>query len=205
MQHNANFDDLGGLLVVPANAIPTPYEGLFFEGIQFTRVLRPIEPKPSPSPILSGIKLPGVEPHSGDNYARIGLTTEIQGTAKLTTNYPSSKIESFQLQDYYYGCTIQGTGAAAIPIQCIINITGYKGSDNTVASSTQVCSDSYQYNPSTGLSTQQQAFGKFDNCKSKDVQFAVITYGLPGGIKTLQPTLVMLMDDLRYTTKAKTC
>ncbi|KAF3034516.1 hypothetical protein E8E12_005860 [Didymella heteroderae] len=200
VQHNANFDDLGGLPIIPANGIPMPYEGLFFQGIQFTQVLRPIDlENPLLTPLLSGIRLPGVEPHSGDNYARIGLTTEVGGTATLTTNYPSSNIESFQLQDFYYGCTVQGTGATAIPTECVINFTGYKGSDNTVASSTQVCSQSYQYNPSTQLATQQQAFGKFDKCKDKDIQFAVITYGLPGGLRILDATLVMLMDDLSYS------
>lgn len=123
----------------------------------------------------------------------------------LTTNYPWSNIESFRLESCYYGCTLQGTGAFAIRIQCIINVTGYNGSDNTLASSTQVCSQTYQYNPSTPFALQQQALGKFDDCKDKDLQFATIAFVLPGGLSVLNPALVMLVDDLKYSTKAKSC
>lgn len=60
IQRNANFDDLDGVPLVPINAIRTPYEGLLYQGLQFTKVLRPIVSVPILDTILSAIKFPGV-------------------------------------------------------------------------------------------------------------------------------------------------
>jgi hypothetical protein len=192
---DANFDDLTGVPGLIFNPIPIPYMGLLFQGAQFTTIVR------------TGTGLvPGVVPHSGNNYAGINVASQLGGTPMLTTNYPSSNIASFQLESFYFGCVVQlANGATAVPTACNINVTGYKGNDNTVSSSTQVCSQSYSYNPTTALSLQQQAFGKFDDCAWKDLQFAVITFTLPGGMSAASPLSALLLDDIKYSTKAKSC
>lgn len=194
VSQNANFDDLTGIPGNAFNTIPTPYKGLLYQGQTFSTVVK------------TGGLLPGVAPHSGVNYAVIGLPTMLAGTPMLSTNYPESNIASFQLESFYFGCVIQlANGATAVPSACDINITGYKGSDNTVAASQQVCSQSYQYNPTTALALQQQAFGKFSDCAGKDIQFATIQFTLPGGSAALGPLSSLTLDDIKYSTVAKTC
>jgi hypothetical protein len=193
VSQNANFDDLSPALLA-FTPIPTPYKNLLYQGITYSTVLS------------TGGLLPGVAPHSGTNYAGIGLQSMLGGTPMLTTNYPSSNIESFQLQSFYFGCIVQlSNGATAVPAECNINVTGYKGNDNTVSASKQVCSQTYSYNPTTILGLQQQAFGKFDDCAHKDIQFAVIQFSLPGGFSAANPLTAVLLDDIKYTTKAKSC
>jgi hypothetical protein len=119
--------------------IPTLYKNLYYQGISFATT------------VLAGVT-PEIVPHSGTKFAAIGLPDMLRGTSMLTTNYPSSNIESFQLESFYYGCVIQVlNGDTAVPTVCTINVTGYKGSDNTVADSQQVCSQTYSYNPTTML------------------------------------------------------
>jgi hypothetical protein len=190
---NADFDDLPQIPGTVLNPIPTPYKGLLFQGATYATFVR------------TGL-LPGVEPHSGNNYAAIGVASELGGTPMLTTNYQSSKIQSFQLESFYFSCLVQAlNGATAVPSACNINVSGYKGSDNTVSASQQVCSQSYSYNPSTALGPQQQAFGKFDDCAHKDIQFAVIQFSLPGGLSVANPLSGLVLDDIKYSTKAKRC
>jgi hypothetical protein len=138
--------------------------------------------------------------------AAINVVTQLSGTPMLTTNYASSNIESFQLESFYYGCVLQlANGATAVPIAFNINITGYKGSDNTVSASQQVCSQSYSYNPTSMLGLQQQAFGRFDDCAHKDIQFAVIQFDLQGGLSAADALSGLVIDDVKFSTKAKSC
>lgn len=190
---DANFDDLTSLPGDALNPIPTPYKGLYYQGISFTTVVR------------TGL-LPGVLPHSGNNYGAIGLPTMLQGSPMITTNYADSNIASFQLESFYFGCAVQtATGVTALPTACTINVTGYKGNDNTVADSQQVCSQTYSYDPTTMLGVQQQAFGTFDDCAHQDLQFATISFNLPGGLSAASPLSALVIDDVKYTTKAKSC
>jgi len=193
---NANFDDLeGGLPGSIVNPIPTPYKGLLFQGITYTTVIN----------TGTGLQ-PGIAPHSGANYGAINVLSQLQGTPMITANYPESKISSFQLESFYYACVVQlATGAAAIPTECNINVTGYQGSDNAVAASKQVCSQSYNYNPTTPLAVQQQTFGKFNDCWGKDLQFAVIQFDLTGGISALDALSALVIDDVKFSTVAKDC
>ncbi|KAF2127399.1 hypothetical protein P153DRAFT_358991 [Dothidotthia symphoricarpi CBS 119687] len=195
VSQNANFDDLTGVPGVILNTIPTPYKGLLYQGTAFTTVVR------------TGTTVqPGVTPHSGLNYGAINVASQLSGTPMLTTNYASSKIESFQLESFYFGCVLQlGQGATAVPTACNINVTGYKGSDNTVSASKQVCSQSYSYNPTSILGLQQQAFGSFSDCAKKDIQFAVIQFSLPGGMAAANPLSALVIDDVKYSTKASSC
>lgn len=194
VQQNANFDDLLQIPGSVLNPIPVPYKGLFFQGATYATV------------ISTGL-LPAIPPHSGKNYAAVGVASEtLGGTAMLTTNYPSSNTTSFQLQSFYFGCVLQAlNGATAAPAACNINISGYKGSDNTVSASQQVCSQSYSYNPTTSLGVQQQAFGQFDDCAGKDIQFAVIQFSFVGGMSAANPLAGLVLDDIKYLIKTKSC
>ncbi|KAJ8112452.1 hypothetical protein OPT61_g5179 [Boeremia exigua] len=196
---NANFDDLRGLPGSIFNSIPTPYKGLLFQGAQYTSVLRT-------SPLLGTGLVPGVAPNSGNNYAGIQVVSQLSGTPMLTVNYASSNIESFQLDSFYFGCVIQlANGVTAIPSACKINVTGYKGTDNNVAAGQQVCSQSYSYTPASALGRQQQTFGRFSNCAGKDIQYAVVQFDLEGAAGALDVLSGLVLDDVKYSTKAKKC
>lgn len=123
----------------------------------------------------------------------------------LTTNFPNSNTASFSLDSFYFGCTTQlANGATALPAACNVQITGYRGSDNSVSNAKQVCSRQFQYNPSTNLGVQQMAFsGQVSQCK--DIQFAIVTFTPPGGAAATSPLLGLLIDDVKYSTKAKKC
>jgi hypothetical protein len=194
VSQNANFDDLPAALTV-FTPIPTPYKGLLYQGFTYLTAVQ------------TGGLLPGIVPHSGNNYAAIGVASMTsQGTPMLTVNYPSSQVASFQLKSWYFGCAVQlANQATAVPSQCTINVTGYQGSDNTVSNSKQVCSQSFSYNPSTAVGAQQQAFGSFNSCAGKDIQFAIVQYSLPGGMSAANALAASAFDDIKYTTKAKTC
>jgi hypothetical protein len=190
---NANFDDLTPLPLVAATPVPTPYMGLLFQAVDFFTTSNP------------GF-LPGIAPHSGKNFGGIGLQSQLRGTPMLTTNYPSSNIQSLQLESFYFACVVQAANSAtAVPTACNIYVTGYTGNDNTVSASKQVCAQSYSYNPTTALAVQQMAFGKFDDCAKKDLQFATIQFNLPGGSTALGPLSALVIDDVKYSTKAKSC
>lgn len=119
----------------------------------------------------------------------------------LTTYYPNSKVQRFDLESFYFGCVVQlANGATAVPNACNIQVTGYQGSDNSVANAKQVCAQQFSYNPSTALGPQQQAFsGKVKKC-FKDLQFATVTFELPGGQAALQTLAGLTLDDVKYTT-----
>ncbi|KAI5362756.1 hypothetical protein Slin14017_G064370 [Septoria linicola] len=189
----ANFDDLTGIPGSIVNDIPTPYKGLDYVGIGFTTV------------ISTGTGLqPGISPHSGLNYAAINLLTQQQGTPTLTTYYPGSNIDSFDLESFYFGCVVQlATGAAAVPTACNVQITGYKGSDNSVSNAKQVCSQQFQYNPTTAIATVEQAFSGPVSKNCKNLDFAIVTFSLEGGSAALQSLGALVLDDIKYSTCSK--
>lgn len=150
------------------------------------------------------ISTPLTQPPS---YAGAGVYSEVlAGTPMLTTNYANSKIASFSLENLYFGCTTQlANGATALPSACNVQITGYRGSDNSVSNAQQVCSKQLQYNPSTTLGAQQMAFSGNIFSACKDIQFAVVTFSPPGGAAATAPLVGLLIDDVKYSTKAKKC
>lgn len=130
--------------------------------------------------------------------------TQLQGTPTLTTYYPGSTIDSFDLESFYFGCVVQlGQGAAALPQACNVQITGYKGSDNSVSNAKQVCSQQFQYAPTTSLATVEQAFSGPVSKSCKNLDFAIITFSLEGGSAALQSLAALVIDDLKYTTCSK--
>ena len=138
-------------------------------------------------------------------YAVTGVAGEtLQGTPLISTHYPSSPAARFSPQSFYFGCTLNLLNAAAAPpTECLISLAGYRGSDNTVAASSPVCSQQFYYLPSTALGPQQMAFsGPLLPC-FQDIQFAVVQFDLPGGMSALDPALVLAVDDLAC--KLTTC
>lgn len=135
------------------------------------------------------------------SYAVADVISEASGTPMITTNYqggPAPGAELFSPKSLYFSCTIQaGNGATDPSTACDISITGYRGPDNSVSTATQVCSQQFQYNPTSAIGVQQQAFGQF-NAACSDLNFLLIQFSLPGGEAALDPTLALELDDFKY-------
>ncbi|THZ14211.1 hypothetical protein D6C91_07438 [Aureobasidium pullulans] len=188
VSQNANFDDLTALPLVNLSPLPTPYKGLYFQAFDFATVIQ------------TGL-LPGPVPHSGSNYAFANLVSELQGTPMITTNYQDSKTKSFDLKDFYFSCVLNlGQGATALNQACNVEVTGYQGSDNSVSNAKQVCSQQFQFNPSSALAVQQLAYsGPVKGCE--DIQFAVFTFSVPGGEAAVNTLNGLVIDDVRVNTR----
>ena len=122
----------------------------------------------------------------------------------LTVNYPVSNVTAFTLRSFYFGCVLSAANAAAAPpMQCLVELTGYQGNDNQVSNARQVCSQQFQYNPSTMTGPQQLAFsGPVADC-FQDTQFVIVQFGLPGGTAVANPDLVLDLDDIAYSYRKK--
>ncbi|THV94939.1 hypothetical protein D6D25_09285 [Aureobasidium pullulans] len=179
VSQNANFDDLTALPLVNLSPVPTPYKGLYFQAFDFATVIQ------------TGL-LPGPVPHSG---------LQLQGTPMITTNYQDSKTKSFDLKDFYFSCVLNlGQGATALNQACNVEVTGYQGSDNSVSNAKQVCSQQFQFNPSSALAVQQLAYsGPVKGCE--DIQFAVFTFSVPGGEAAVNTLNGLVIDDVRVNTR----
>lgn len=117
----------------------------------------------------------------------------------FTTNYANSQTKSFCLESFYFGCVVTARSGFSVPSACDVTVTGYRGSDNSVSNAQQVCSQQFQYNPSTILGKQEQAFsGPVKGCE--DIQFAIIQYSPPGGLKVAEDFQSLLFDNVKYST-----
>ena len=119
----------------------------------------------------------------------------------ITTNYANSQTASFSLESFYFGCVTAVSSEFSVPSQCDITVTGYRGSDNSVSNAVQVCSQQFQYNPSTIVGTQQQAFGAIKGCSN--IQFALIQFSPPGGQKATGVAQSLLLDNVKFSTCSK--
>lgn len=119
----------------------------------------------------------------------------------ITTNYQDSKTKSFDLKDFYFSCPLNpGQGATALNQAFDVEVTGYQGSDNSVSDAKQVCSQQFQFNPSSALAVQQLAYsGPVKGCE--DVQFAVFTFSVPGGEAAVNTLNGLVIDDVRVNTR----
>ena len=123
----------------------------------------------------------------------------MSGTTMITTNFPNSNTTAFALESFYFGCSLDLNGATAAPTACNVEVTTYRGNDNQVSAASQVCSQQFQYNPSTNTGVQQQAFsGPLKDCFGLDAQFAIVTFSLQGGMATLNADLLLLLDDVKH-------
>ena len=114
------FDDLAAPPSGAATATPpTPYHGLDYVGITY---------------VSESDAVNGVLPHSPRNEALI-LQLGGTGVGALTTVYANSKISTFDLTGFWFGCTTTGgTQGNAVPAeQCTITVTGYKQSPTNPA------------------------------------------------------------------------
>lgn len=108
------FDELPNNSVLPGPEIPVGYKGLYWQSF----IVANIDDV--------GLPLAGLQPKSPINYAvTISATELLQGQPLLSTHYSKSAVSSFTLQDFYFGCAINlGQGAAGIPAQCLMQVTG---------------------------------------------------------------------------------
>lgn len=78
---------------------------------------------------------------------------------------------------------------------------GYRSSDNTISSAKQVCSQQFEFNPSSNLDPETvQYSGSVKGCS--DIQFVVIQYSLTGGSAVLDADNGLALDNVRFSTKS---
>ena len=135
-----------------------------------------------------GVSRPGllnttvaIHPESDPNIA-IEFSS---GASSLSIAYPGSKVKSFGLNSFYYGCNTdlkQGEAETAEP--CNITVLGYKaGSTKPVASQT------FEFNPSLlGGINSPPAFGVFSS-KFQGLEYANFTF-------TPSTLVALLVDNL---------
>ena len=74
----------------------------------------------------------------------------------MTSLYSGSKVKSFALTSFYYGCqTNLAQAAASDPVACTLTATGYKA-----GSSKAVAVQAFTFSPAAGT-TAPLAFGEF--------------------------------------------
>lgn len=138
----------------------------------------------------------GLVPHSSPNYAvtsNQGTTTS--GQALVSTNYEGSTAKEVDLYSFYFGCSVNVDNPAGNPPQaCSVTVTGYKGSDNTVANSQEVVAQTFEYNPTTALGLQQLAFTGSLNPLFKGLQF--FTFQFQTEDVVLNADLALALDDV---------
>lgn len=120
-QYEATFDDLnapvGGLVDLQEVG---PYDGLDYVGINVIKLG------------LGGTVIAGVRPESQD---QVGVYTArnllLNGdTPTITTQYPGSVTDTFDFQQFYFGCVVAtAETAASVPISCTVKVQGYKASN----------------------------------------------------------------------------
>lgn len=185
--HHSQFDDLSTIPGTAVTPIQTPYKDLFFQAFRLVKVVQ--------------IGVPGILPHSPTNYAGIGVIGETtSGDPMMTLNYQNvdPNIKSFALSSFYYGCTVDtANGAVGVPQDCRVTFTGYSGNDNTISGSTQICSVSREYHPTTVTGPQQQAFsGAIAGCQG--LTHGVYTFQPMGGNAATASALALVLDDIKY-------
>lgn len=130
-------------------------------------------------PGIANQSLTGVMPHSNPKYG-VGFDS---GTSSLSIVYPGSKVKSFGLSSFWYGCnTALRQSDVEDAVACNINVTGYKAK-STKPAATQ----SFHFTPAEPIDLQNApTFGMF----SSDFQ------GLEYANFTFTPsTLVALIVD----------
>lgn len=168
-------------------ALPTPYDGVDFQGFGFIKVVQTN-------------LAPGVIPESGNTYVfSDAQQTTTSGSAEWTTKFAGSTIKSFTPLSFYYGCdTNLENGDVSGPQACNIAITCFQSGDNT-AENVQVVSQEFSYNPSSPTAPQQMAEGIF-NPEFENCQYVLIQYTSPGGSALASADLVLVVDNVVYTT-----
>ena len=130
----------------------------------------------------------GVIPHSPPNVIVTGTAPEEEnGTASLTVLYPGSKVNSFDLHYFWFGCaldTVEGTVTTAIG--CEINVAGFRNNK-------EVASATFDFVPTAGeLTATPMIQAKLPNT-FKDLQN--ITFAAPN------PSMQIInADDFSVTT-----
>ena len=126
-------------------------------------------------------------PHSDPNFA-IGTAS---GASSLSIAYAGSKIKSFALDSYYYGCAtglLQGEVEAAV--KCSITVTGYKAGSTTPAAT-----QTFDFTPAQPVDLMNAlAFGTFSQA-FQGLQYANFTF-------TPSTLVVFAIDNLVGSTQS---
>lgn len=152
------------------------YDSLFYQSFVVNN------PKPA------GLGVQSLIPASPPNVILTAFEQQdVTGTPMLTVFYPGSKVKSFILRSFYFGCAVNaGADVADTATQCTILVGGFK-------SNQEVAVTSYTFTPPTVV----------------DLDAPMIKAVLPDDFNLLQnvtiiqidPTLQVLnLDNITYTT-----
>ena len=126
-------------------------------------------------------------PHPYPNFA-VGTAS---GASSLSIAYAGSKIKSFALDSYYYGCgtgLVQGEVEAAV--NCSITVTGYKAGSTTPAAT-----QTFDFTPAQPVDLMNAlAFGTFSHA-FQGLQYANFTF-------THSTLVVFIIDNLIGSTQS---
>lgn len=138
-------------------------------------------------PGIANESLSGVMPHSNPQYG-VGFDS---GASSLSIVYPSSKVKSFGLNSFWYGCnTALRQSDAETAVACNINVTGYKAK-STKPAATQ----SFQFTPAQPIDLQNApTFGRFSS-KFQGLEYANFTF-------TPSTLVALIVDNIIGTTES---
>ena len=135
---------------------------------------------------VDGTIVAGVIPHSSPNVGAYNTESiALQGTLKITSEYPGSVTDFFSFQQFYFGC-VAGTleAIASAPIACTITVTGYR-------ESVQVARQKFSYNPGTVVTAPMKKVKLSKKFEYIDEVTFTTEYSVPDAGATL-------LDDLKY-------
>ena len=133
---------------------------------------------------------PGVPARSGKVYiVTTGVTSQtLRGTPTLTVDYPGSKVVAFDIQNFYFGCTLPlAQNNVNLATQCSILVAGFDENNREKAVAT------FTFTP----------------IATKLTNSPMILASLPAGFKDLHNVTivqssplnqVLHVDDIKYTT-----
>lgn len=184
----ANVTQFDNITTTPAASppVPVPYYYLYYQSF----VTRSVTINPPVS---------GPIPNTGNNYAVTSVRTQVtSGMPLLSVNYPVSTTVAFQLLSFFFACSTNTLNSEILsPTPCTLAITGYKGSDNTVASNQMVAAQTIRYIPSAMTGPVQMA--KFVVLPAFNGA-TFVTFQYTNDLNTaLTPTTAMAIDTVKYT------
>jgi len=125
--YTANYDDIDTGLPVVGTLVGddiSQYQGLGYDGFGVLALG------------LAGQTIAGIRPESPPNVISYGglLDTvadvlglgDDSGAPLITTQYPGSAGNVFDLKSFFFACEIAVAGVAGVPQSCVVTVTGYK-------------------------------------------------------------------------------
>lgn len=195
------FDDLAavpdGLTTVPGQGgIPVPYKELSWEAFGVA----------TSTPVLGSLGFHS-PPQCAITSAKMQLTSG--KSPAITTTYPSSKVQSFDLNALYIGCTVNTMGNLNLPTSCTAQVTGYRLNPANPSICDTVGPETVTFNPPTvagtgGLTletkanmTQHKFPLTFHTLKNVTIELV--------SVATTPELATLFFDDVTYTTHSICC